>query len=477
MFMPGDEFPGDLHRERIARYDRHRKLMKGLYDAALGIDAVLATFGQDYLHQIRKEALQGLLDEVRIIANLPRTITKRLAGMTVSGLSITSTDQRAGKALEDSLAASSWSRMRRTVGYRSLTYGNAILTVRRDEQKMVYVDQRDPWTWFPTVDPYNAADAIANVFAWTVKRGDVLYLLQEEHAGSTITRAANLLESSVKGKDERAAVVVGAKVGRSVDWREIAGADAPPESENTGLAVPLVGVVQSWSEDETVYGESILNGNESLIAEITNRLSRIAVILDKHSDPKLSGPADATTRNQDGSRSFRVSDGYFPRSPEDVEFKYLVWESQLDHAQAELERVVGLLCAQMDMNPDLIGLPLNKGAGVEATDTLRIRSFSTISAVGDQRDFMTDGLRDMARAIVALNGLSPTVPINIVFGDPLPLSSKERADLIQAERMAGIVSRETAIKRLHPDMPDEEVAAELKRIDDEESAVFNPGQA
>lgn len=477
MFNSGDDFPGDKHRERIMRYDRHRKIIKGLYDAASGVEMMIGSLGtSDYLHGLKADTLLSLLGEVRVVANLPKVIARRQAGMATRGMRLQVDGERESADLEAALDDSQWSRLRRQMVFRNRVYGNGVATVRREVDGRVYIDTRDPWTWFPEIDQYNPADATAHTIAWQLTRSDVDYLLQEHHEAGRIIRSAHELRTKGgrydHGNDHD--LVRDLKLGDKVNWTDFY--PDLSEEEFTGIPLPLVVVLRSWTDDESVFGDGMLSGNESLVFEITNRLSQIARILDKHAEPKLTGPESARRRTPDGLVYMDVSSSYLPVEPGDAPYGYLTWESQLENAQKELDRVIGLLCIQMDMSPELLGLNLSGGAGVEATDTLRIRSFSTLAAIEDERAFMQEGLQELGKLILIAKGHKNASTVNVQYEDPIPQSQTERATAVQVERLAGTLSRERAIEKLNPDMTEEEIARELERIAGEESAMFNPGQ-
>lgn len=480
MFMKGDSFPGDANRPRLKRYRDHRRLLKGMYDAAMDVQTAIDALGtSDYLHAVKGEILRQLAGDIRIVANLPKTICRRLTGMVNQGLVITADSKSGADAIDAALKASAWGQRKRQAVYRSIAYGNGVLTQRRlGESGLVMIDQRDPWTWFPQVDRYNPGSAAAHTFAWIIESGDREYLLQEYHEAGRITRVANQIKSKFHGERD-SETLRDVTVGDAVSWAAIMGDDAPAEVEQTGVDEPLVAVIQSWTDDDSIFGDSILSGNETLIYEASGRLSQIATILDQHAAPKLQGPESATQRDPNtGVATFDVRGSrWLPREDkQDPEFAYLTWESQLEHAHQELERVLSLLCVQMDMSPDLLGLSIGNNKAAEATQTLRIRSFSTIQAVEDYRAFQRVGLEAMARQILALSGAGDATA-SIKYGDPLPLSSEERADVIQKHRMSGLISLETAVSRINPDWTADEVGAEIERIRAEELSMLNPGQA
>ena len=214
-----------------------------------------------------------------------------------------------------------------------------------------------------------------------------------------------------------------------------------------------------------------------MIHEAPARLSQLSLILDKHGDPKVMGPADAIKIDPETGKTRVDLKGsqFLPRDGmDDAAWEYLTWDAKLESAYGHLDKTIDLVCIQMEMSPALIGL--TQGAGVEATDTLRLRAFNTLDAVASKRVFMKDGLSTIGRLVLKLSGVKEPETVQADFGDPLPLTRKEAAEAIREERDAGIMSLDRAVKTQNPEWTDEEVQAEIDLIRAEETAIFNPGQ-
>lgn len=461
MFQTGDQFPGEKHEQRYNHYTRLRQIVRGMHLAAwTAHKATQQLAGTDYGHDSEAQAiLQRLDSDLRVVVNLPRVIERKFANMVTRGLGLSFENAKEPQdKLETILENSGWNTLAHASAFRHGTYGNAVMTMRRTEDGDVIIDSRDPWTWFPDVDPIDPTRVTSHVFAWTVDVDDKTWLVQEEYTPGSILRQANLLYQ-------------GAKVGPPTTWEALFG-QPYDELEQTGVDVPLVAWWRNVTDEEGVFGDSDFLGNEPLMHEVTARLSQIANILDRHADPKLQGPRDAikidvksgkATLNIKGSRFLPVEDG-------DKQWSYLTWDGQLKAAFEEFDRAIDLLCINTEMSPALIGL--TQGAGIEATDTLRLRAFNTLDAVEAKRSFMSDGLKQMTSIALKLAGVTIDEPVQVVFGDALPLSRNERVAATQAERAAGLISLERAVKQLNPEMTDEQVTQEIELIQSEEQGYL-----
>lgn len=472
MFQSGDNFPGKANQERIDGYTKAEHIIRSRFDKVFGLEATLtALTGTDYGRNLDKALVDKLATEVKIIVNLPKVIVAKFASMVTTGLALTTGNEGSQGELDKALAASKWPLLEGRLAFRCAAYGNAVVTAYRGADGAIRVSAWEPWCWFPETGNYDSSTAQAHTFAWQVEIDEKTYLLQERHSAGRIERSAHIMSGGVGGTKLRA----------RESWDAIAGPGAPPEFEDTGVDRPLVAVFGNPGIDETLFGDSDILGNDSLINELTNRISQIAEILDKHADPKMTGPQAALRKDPNtGEAKFDIEGSRFlpVENKDDPEFAYLVWESQLEYAMAELDRVARLLCVTMSMCPDLIGLGEAK-AGVEATDTLRIRAFNTLTEIGRKRPYFAQGCMDMCDMLLQFAKQGDGAAVNVAFGDPLPASATERAKEIQALRVAGTISVETAVRRQNPTWTEKEISAEVERLgkENEPVNVMDPGFA
>lgn len=469
-FLRGQDFPGERFSCKYGDYARIRHILRGDHAAAWTAKQAVTSASEsyDYGRDPQYKAMVDSLDsQISVVVNLPRVIERKFASLTIRGLKIAAVGDKAQSAIDATLKASGGAPLLHRCAYRMGGYGNAVVTVSRGAGG-VRINPRDPWTWFPEVDRADASRVERHVFAWRQSHEGREYLLQEIHEAGRIVRLANAL-IGVRGSE---------KLGKETTWAAL-GFDPSvykPE-ERTGVDAPLVAVWSNITDDESVYGDSDLLGNEAMANEVTSRLSQIARILDKHADPKMQGPEGAQKIDPLTSAvKFDISGSrFFPRSSsEDPPYEYLTWNAQLAEAFGQFDRAVKLLCVCMEMAPALIGL--EEGAGVESSQSLRIRAINTVDAVEAKRLFATQGIADTARLVLALSG-AKDADVAVSYGDVLPLTKQEIADSVVAQHSSGLRSRQKSIAELNPSWSEEDVVAEVERISDEEAGVLNPGMA
>lgn len=472
-FVAGQQFPGETHQKRFEDYVRWREILRGNHAAAWNAKKALTRFydgSTDYMRDpVIREMLQTLSSELSVVANLPRVIERKFASLTIRGFRLAvADDDKATETLASVLDQSGGWPLLHRCAYRLGGYGNAILTARRGDDGKVILDARDPWAWFPETDPADASRVLRHVFAWRYVYQDIEYLMQEIREPGKITRTANQLHTAAS-----------TMLGAPVTWESLGFDPAiykPEEALPTGET--LVAVWRNVTDEESIFGDSDLLGNEPAANEVTARLSQISRILDQHADPKMQGPASALrTDPNTGKPKVEISGARFwPReNADDPSFEYVTWDAQLAHAFEQYKNAIKLLCIGMEMSPALLGM--EEGAGVEATETLRLRAVSTVDAVEAKRQFATAGIKEAARLVLMLSGAKSDKPVTVEYADALPPSRTEVADQVQKERLAGLLSRKRAIKKLNPEMSDKDVDLEDERLQAEEAGALNPGMA
>ncbi|WP_313640092.1 portal protein [Paenibacillus sp.] len=250
--------------------------------------------------------------------------------------------------------------------------------------------------------------------------------------------------------------------------------------------IPYKSVDDRW---EGINGVEKL---ESVLSAINERLVQIDLILWKHSDPWMYGPAGTTEEGGEvrgGGRYIEIENG-------DVTPGYMTWEGQLTSAFTELDVLLGLVYQMSETPQWLFGTTLASdkgGTGTSHTDSgaIKARFMPILAKVNRIRAHVDRALRDAIWTAMQLENYAnkdvagfvkydPVYP-RINWRDGVPIDEKEAAEVAQI-RTGGkpTASVHDAIKTL--DGVDDAIAAEtIARIDaDEErtlgtveSTVFN----
>lgn len=257
---------------------------------------------------------------------------------------------------------------------------------------------------------------------------------------------------------------------------------------NTGIPVPLIVHIPNLATADEWQGIDDLTEVHPLLDEINNRLSQIADILDKHSNPAMAVPSGLLSADEDGNAEFRVAvDKVFEvMGKDDVIPQYITWNGQLNEAFQELDRLIDLVLTTTEIPAVALGRG-DSGTSGSSGLAIKWRMNSLLAKINRKRQYYDKGLKQIfytAQKLEEALGIADykiTVPV-IEFKDGLPVDDMEQANITQV-RTGGqkTMSQKTAIMKLN-NMTEEQAEAEIRRIKEEEEAnqvvaepsIFNP---
>ncbi|MCY8668795.1 phage portal protein [Bacillus haynesii] len=245
---------------------------------------------------------------------------------------------------------------------------------------------------------------------------------------------------------------------------------------NTGVKFPLIVHIPNYATDDSWEGIDDITELRPILDEINNRLSQIASILDKHSDPAIAVPIGSLQEDASGQPTFRVGmDKVFEMTgKDDIAPQYITWDGQLQNAFTELDKLVQYLLTVSEIPEVAIG----KGeSGTSGSSGLAIkwRMNSLLAKINRKRQYYNKGLKQvfmiaqMLEKAVGKADYEFFTPL-IKFKDGLPKDEMEMANIVST-RTGGAVtmSQKTALMYLD-DLTEEQADAELERIKEEEEA-------
>lgn len=262
-----------------------------------------------------------------------------------------------------------------------------------------------------------------------------------------------------------------------VSWTindEIPGAQKEVE---TGIPFPLIVHVPNYASDDEFFGMDDLTESMSLFDEINNRLSKIAEILDKHSDPAMSVPSNSLEVDEQGNPVFHVGrEKIFETDKGDPVPQYITWNGQLDAAFKELEALLDQVMLVSEIPAVALG-KTDSGTSGSSGLSIKWRMNSLLAKINRKRQYYDKGLKRVLLIAQLLEhaklgeeaGYEVTIP-NINFKDGLPDDAMEQATIAQIKTGGKATqSQLSAIMSLHG-YTEEQAQIELKRIRDEEKA-------
>lgn len=244
----------------------------------------------------------------------------------------------------------------------------------------------------------------------------------------------------------------------------------------TGVPVPLVVHVPNFSLDDSWEGLDDLTELKPLFDELNNRLSQVASILDKHSNPALAVPMGILVEDEQGRPMFNVQDSkvFEIDGKQDIVPQYVTWNGQLIECYSEIDRLIDLIL----ITAEIPAVALGKGdSGTSGSSGLAIkfRLNSLISKIKRKRKYYEKGLRRVFVLAQYLEHVVGVADYEIVqpkfhFTDGLDKDEMEQANMM-AVRTGGAVtmSQKTAIMKLD-NLTEEQAEAEIQRIEEEQKA-------
>lgn len=450
LFDVGGQFPDEASLERLAKYERGRKIFEGRLEEIR--DRALAIYKSDDSRRVQYEQLSQLL----IAVNLPDILLTKPADLMVgetpsyeTGLSDETPEQ---KALADIVAKNSVSKMIHELvigaGYR----GDAFIKVRNDYRedfsetptgappqgvkREPIVEPIDPSYVFPEVSENNRRNFKAiNVctIEWVdTGKEETPYLNVERHVpGYIFYDRFKLTGQRVKRVDDAnlSVFTIEEQIGETI-------------VEPTGIPRMLVFHIPYKTTDDHWEGISGVEKLESVLHAINERLVQIDYILWKHADPTMYGPDLEANAQQIGTSGM-----YIKVDKEDHTPGAITWDSKMDGAFKELDYLIGIVYQMSETPQWLFGTVISErgtdgGTGTSHTDSVAIKSrfMPILSKVKRIRMHVDKAIRDALMAAMEIenaanDGVVGFEPYEVVrpvvkWKDGLPANEKELAEIM-----------------------------------------------
>ncbi|MGM0904254.1 MAG: phage portal protein [Bacillota bacterium] len=471
LFAINEFYPHPAHRDRITRYQENKRVFKG-----------------DHFQVLESRLNRYHLDQFYIAVNLPGIICKKSADFLFgetpvfsAGNSDNSPEQKAIERLVtdnelnitnyESALANSY----RGDSFYKIRWGqrySGMLPAETDPYRVI-IESQNPEYVFPESSPTDANTIIAYHVAFPQlvehTKGEEWILHVESHyAGAIMYRKFRMNPISyTPGTNEVSQWKIYAEIGEA---RSAVSTDVP---------FPLVIHVPNYATDDDWQGIDDLSEHLGIIAEINNRISKIAEILDKHSDPAMAVPAGTLGEDENGMPIFRAGrDKIFEvMDKNEIMPQYITWNGQLDAAFKELDKLIDMLLMNAELPQVALGKD-NSGTSGASGLSVKWRMNSLLAKINRKRQYYEKGLKRLLLVAQMLEhaqsstkpNYEVTTPI-IRFKDGLPDDEMEQAS-IRSLRTGGKATQSqlTAIMELN-NCTEEQARIELERIHEEERAA------
>lgn len=243
----------------------------------------------------------------------------------------------------------------------------------------------------------------------------------------------------------------------------------------TGIPVPLVVHVPNFSLDDSWEGLDDLTELKPLFDELNNRLSQVASILDKHSNPALALPMGLLVEDEQGRPMFNVAESkVFELDDKDRVPQYITWNGQLQECYSEIDRIIEMIL----ITAEIPAVALGKGdSGTSGSSGLSIkfRLNSLISKIKRKRKYYEKGLKRVfliAQHLEHLVGIADyeIVQPKLIFTDGLDRDEMEMANMMAVRTGGAITMSQKRAIMLLDGLTEAQAEAEIARIEEEQKA-------
>jgi hypothetical protein len=445
LFETGKVFPPTDDLERLARYEKGRRLYEGKFkDLPQRAQLLL----KDTPHAGRLKSLYLAVNLLDIIVHKPADLMFNEDPTFESGKSAKSIEQtRLTSIIEENDIDSLGQELVVGAGIRGDSFIKTYFSYRQDFSELPFVpegvqmeaiiESQDPATVFPELSRGSKkrfkAINIAQV-EWVIQPDgkETPYLNVERHIAGYIQYRRFRLSETTKISNEYGIPQT------QYDILEEVATEHAKNLVETGVPMLLVNHVPHKSTDAHWEGISTTEKIESLVYAINDRLTQIDYILMKHSDPTAYGADLLNVELSWGGR-------YIPVRKDEVAPAYMTWDGKLSDAMKELETLINLVFQVSETPQWLFGTTIGNagGTGTSHTDgaAIKARFMPILSKVKRIRTHLDRALRDALYSAQLLENFAnegnplfksytPVYP-KIRWRDGIPANEKELAEVMQ----------------------------------------------
>lgn len=327
-------------------------------------------------------------------------------------------------------------------------YGNGVIKFVDKEASAV-----SPQNWFPIVDPTNLKKVRQHVLAYPTNsnaEGAMTELYVEIHSIGLIETRRYLYNA----QDQH--------IGKMIYG---------PTAERTNLDVPAIQVLTNLTHSGSIYGVDDYNIINSIIRKLMWRLHCADTILDKHSEPSMTGPESALQYDEKTKLWYLPLGNYFKRvNNEDPQVGYVTWEGNLESNFKEIELLFNQIYILTEMGQAFAD------AGGDASDSsgtaLKLRMVSPRIKAQRLVGINDAKIKTIISTLAKLNGIKlDSKTLKLYWNDGLPIDEVEQTSmLVSATGGKPIMSQYTAMKKRGLSDRDAEIELETIRNEEAESA-------
>ena len=433
---PGKTFPPPVEKDRISRYETNEKLF-------------LTKHAEVWKDDFEKLALvsRKTRKDIETVVNYQQLLSKKIADF-VCGETPTI-------KFADNVASDEIIKLLVRQGFFTRLYEAFIDVTICGNAVLKFVDKQitaaSPRNWYPIVSPSDLKTITHHVIAYKTapnEKGKMTELYVEIHTvGNMEQRTYNFDE----------------------DKREIGSMKQDPTTINTGLDDFAVQILTNITYSGDIFGIDDYSAVNSIIKKIMWRLLCSDTVLDKHSEPSMSGPRSALTYDEEFKRYYLDLGNYFMRNnKEDPPLEYVTWDGNLENNFKEIELLFNQLYILSEMGQAFVE---GGGGGNASSGTaLRLKMVSPRIKAARLSNLNTGSVKQIICLFGTINGYAIDYDsISLEWKDGLPNDDTEQTTmLLNAAGGKQIMSQRSAI--MARGLSEADAEAELEQIREESAA-------
>lgn len=474
IFEIGSHWPPPQDKKRLARYTENKLLYDGRFeDVFFRLQAYYwqrnNLIAQGYLPGIDVNASKRNLEMTYIAVRIVSLLVKKPTDLLFGEDSTFSSGQAQGSpeqaALDRIIEENDFRTTLMELGLGTAIRGDGILKVRIDPSLPypTVIEAQDASYWFPETAPDDRRRILAHhicvpiyidppqnssLFAWVNPPEREHYLRVESHYPGLIQN--RLFRLTPNGIDMFGQPDYLISEELPLDSM-FPGLDAEIQ---TGVPYPLIVHTPNQRTDGDLYGTDDIDELKPLLDELSNRLTQISQILDKHADPIIALPAGSLEAVEDESGKvqyvYRASankaievDG-----KDDITPQYITWDGHLNAAFSELDRVLDMIFMISEIPRLIVGGVGESGGGTSGAAALntKYRLLPLLAKVNRKKRYLDKGVRQAlyvaqlledayvktygASAIPGYQPYTPSYP-KVIWADGLPRDDMQEAQIMQ----------------------------------------------
>lgn len=425
----GATFPPASQVERMNRYKLHKKK----FSNKLTIDK------KTYQKVIQLVDNRFRVITYKMLVNIYRKVSYRTADFLFVERPLYTTDEEKQPLLTEIVKLSKMGKIGHEGAIDVSRMGDAIYVIKipavapategeEAQQGKARLSITTPQHWFPVVSERDLKEITHHVLAHVVSR------MVKDEDDKMITKRYLIYQIHERGKytigeqELKEDNTLGAKRKYITE-----GEDKEQEVFDTGLSGFAVHPTYGVTTSDSIFGIDDYVDIIGMIDELQIRMEMISHVLDKHSDPTMSGPLSALEKDEkSGEYSVKLG-GYLAReNKDDPDVKYLTWDGKLDSSFKFIELVFEILSILTEMGNAIFDKKGDIAGANISGRALKLMYVNPLTKVSRVRNNFDDVFK-VALAMcseVGYTGKPLTADdVGIEWRDGLPDDPKEKAEI------------------------------------------------